>query len=565
MFNSFDFACFLSYFFVVVIIGFVTARKQRHTIKGYFRGGNKLPFYAIGFSIVAAGISSEQFVGEIGYAYKLGMPVANWEWSVFPALTILLWIFIPLYYRNKITTMPEYLETRYNGQARTMYACLLITSYVLVNFAVVFYTAGFALEMMWGINKLVAVWSIALITGLYTVYGGLTAVAWTSSFQCILLMSGGIYVFFAGMAMINWDFAAILGTGAQAHLITPADHEVPWTALASMLLTSHLWYYATNQYINQRCLAAKNEWHAKMGIIVAMGLQVLLPLATTFPGMVYRVINPDLANPDAAYPMVVGTVVPTGLRGLVAAAIVGAIMSTISGLVNSVSTLVTLDLFQRGIGKDWPEKDILRFGRWSGGIALLIGAIIAPIVMKWENLFRYAQDIWAPMAAPVVIVFLAAALWKKASGRGAVICLWISILSIPFIISKVILSDFGIEILPENLANPLVFAGAITLTSIALMFSFSNDRSIKEGVVYSLFTVIPAFVIGAISPTLMAVLVLVTTTALIFALGFFRTTPADNMWDISMLQAKGEAWYSNLWIWWLVPTVIITAIYIYFW
>ena len=565
MFNNIDLACFLSYFVLVMIIGIVTARKQRNTISGYFLGGNRLPFYAIGFSIVAAGISSEQFVGEVGYAYKLGMPVANWEWSVFPALTLLLWIFIPLYFRNKVTTMPEYLEKRYGGQARTLYACLLIASYVLVNFAVVFYTAGYALEMMWGINKLTAVWAIALITGLYTIYGGLTAVAWTSSFQCVLLMGGGIYVFFAGMSMIGWDFQAILGTGDQAHLITPADHEVPWTALASMMLTSHLWYYATNQYINQRCLAARNEWHAKMGIIVAMMLQVFLPLATTFPGMVYRVINPNLIDADAAYPMVVAAVVPTGLRGLVAAAIVGAIMSTISGLVNSVSTLVTLDLFQRWKGKNWAEKDLVRIGRWSGGIALLIGALIAPIVMKWDNLFRYAQDIWAPMAAPIVIIFLAGALWKKANERGAVVCLWISILSIPFIISKVILADFGIELLPTNLANPLVFAGAMTLSSIALLICFSYNRTWLSGWIYSAITVIPIFIMASFSATLMAVLVLVTMSVLIVLLGLKRTSPVDNMWDSSMLNASGTSWYSNLWIWWLIPTLTIVAIYAYLW
>jgi solute:Na+ symporter, SSS family len=565
MFNNIDLACFLSYFVLVMIIGIITARKQRNTISGYFRGGNRLPFYAIGFSIVAAGISSEQFVGEVGYAYKLGMPVANWEWSVFPALTLLLWIFIPLYFRNKVTTMPEYLEKRYGGQTRTLYACLLIASYVLVNFAVVFYTAGYALEMMWGIDKLTAVWGIAIITGLYTVYGGLTAVAWTSSFQCVLLMGGGIYVFFAGMAMINWDFQAILGTGAQAHLITPADHEVPWTALASMMLTSHLWYYATNQYINQRCLAARNEWHAKMGIIVAMMLQVFLPLATTFPGMVYRVINPNLIDADAAYPMVVAAVVPTGLRGLVAAAIVGAIMSTISGLVNSVSTLVTLDLFQRWKGKNWAEKDLVRIGRWSGGIALLIGALIAPIVMKWDNLFRYAQDIWAPMAAPIVIIFLAGALWKKANERGAVVCLWISILSIPFIISKVILADFGIELLPTNLANPLVFAGAMTLSSIALLICFSYNRTWLSGWIYSAITVIPIFIMASFSATLMAVLVLVTMSVLIVLLGLKRTSPEENMWDSSMLNASGTVWYSNLWIWWLIPTLTIVAIYAYLW
>ena len=154
----------------------------------------------------------------MGYAYKLGMPVANWEWLVFPALSILLWIFVPLYVRDRITTMPEYLEQRFGPSVRTLYAWLSVASYVFVNFALVFYTGGFALEAMWGIDRLTAVWIMAAITGLYTVYGGLAAVAWTSSFQCILLLGGGMYVFFAGMAKIGWDFPAVLGTRATGAL-----------------------------------------------------------------------------------------------------------------------------------------------------------------------------------------------------------------------------------------------------------------------------------------------------------------------------------------------------------
>jgi len=152
-------------------------------VGGYFRGNNQLSWYTIGLSIVAAGVSSEQFVGEMGYAYKLGMPVANWEWLVFPALSILLWIFVPLYMRHRITTMPEYLEQRFGPSVRKLYAWLSVASYVFVNFALVLYTGGFALEAMWDIDRLAAVWIMAAITGLYTVYGGLSAVAWTSSFQ----------------------------------------------------------------------------------------------------------------------------------------------------------------------------------------------------------------------------------------------------------------------------------------------------------------------------------------------------------------------------------------------
>jgi SSS family solute:Na+ symporter len=565
MYNTFDLIFFLGYFVAVVFIGFATSRRDEASVGGYFRGGNRLPWYAIGFSIVAAGISSEQFVGEVGYAYKLGMPVANWEWLVFPALSILLWIFVPLYVRNGITTMPEYLERRYGGRARTLYALLMIASYVFVNFALVFYTGGFALEKMWGINKVAAVWVLALITGAYTVYGGLTAVAWTSSFQCVLLLGGGLYVFFAGMAKISWDFPAILGTAQQSHLITPADHEVPWTALVVLALSTNVWYYATNQYINQRCLAARNEWHAKLGVLLAGGLQILLPLATCFPGMIYRVINPTLDHADAAYPNVVGAVVPTGLRGLVAAAIVGAIMSTVSGLVNSTSTMITLDVFQRWKGRHWSEQRLVRFGQWTGAAALLIGALFAPVVMKWESMFRYAQDIWAPMAAPTVVIFLASALWKDAGERGAVACLWLAILTVPFTLAKGILADAGIEFLPENLANSMVFAGAVSLASVAMMIILSRRRPLWQEILAVAFACAVILRVAAKSPVAIALLVGASVVVLIGVLAARRQAVAANMWDRSMLTAGDGTWYRNLWLWWLLMAAVLTGIYITFW
>ena len=579
VYTTSDLLVCLGYFVAVVAVGFLSSRRKRGSVSGYFRADNQLPWYAIGFSIVAAGISSEQFVGEMGYAYKLGMPVANWEWLVLPALSVLLWIFIPLYVRNRITTMPEYLERRFGPRVRTLYALLTIASYVLVNFALVFYTGGFALEKMWGINRVAAVWGLALVTGAYTVYGGLTAVAWTSSLQCILLLGGGLYVFFAGMAAIDWDFGAMLGAGQRAHLFTPADHEVPWTALVILMLSTNVWYYATNQYINQRCLAARNEWHAKMGVLFAGGLQLLIPLATCFPGMIYRVLNPGLENPDAAYPEVVAAVVPAGLRGLVVAAILSAIMSTVSGLVNSTSTMVTLDIVRRGRGRDWPEARLVRVGRWSGALALLVGAGFAPIVMRWENIFRYAQDMWAPMAAPVVVVFLAAALWPQATERAALACLWLSILSVPFVLAKAILADASVHFLPPNLENPMVLAGAVALIAVVLMISLSGPRT-RPGSVEAagmrlgwgwrpgLAGIGCAAILGlgAISPSALAGILLAASVGLVVPLMLRRRAPQASLWDHSMLRCAGPArWFARLGLWWLVLAAILVGIYVTFW
>ena len=572
MFGIFDAVFFFGYFLIVLIIGFAVARRERPTINEYFRAGNRLPWYAVGASIIAAGVSSEQFVGEVGYAYKLGMSVMNWEWMVFPALSILLLIFIPLYVRNRITTMPEYLERRYGPYARTLYAVLIIASYIFVNFALVFYTGGYALEKMWNFNRIAAVWLLAATTGAYTIYGGMLSVAWTDFFQCILLMGGGLYVFFAGMHHLDWNFAAVISTGQRAHLIAPQSHEVPWTALVILALSTNVWYYATDQFINQRCLGAKNEWHSKMGVLFAAGLQLLLPLATAAPGMIYYVMNPALPDHNAAYTSVVAELIPMGLRGLVVAAVIGAIMSTISGLVNSTSTMVTLDLFRRWKGRDWPEHRLVRFGQWSGTAALILGALFAPVVMKWDSIFRYCQDIWAPMAAPAAVVFVGGALWKPAKQRGAVACLLIAMLSVPITFLKSILADSGIHMLPPNLENSLIFGGAVFILSIVLLVLFSLIPSLSACLFCSAIAAVVIFWLINANPAAIAVLIIAAyVAAIIYNLRFISGGTGGNLyiWNHSMMlrlpTGQSQRWYKSIWFWWLINLAIFTAIYIKFW
>jgi SSS family solute:Na+ symporter len=302
-----------------------------------------------------------------------------------------------------------------------------------------------------------------------------------------------------------------------------------------------------------------------MGVLFSAALQLLVPLATCFPGMIYRVINPHLDNPDVAYPAVVASVVPQGWRGLVVAAVISGIMSTVSGLVNSTSTMVTLDLVQPSTGGRWSEARLVSVGRWSGAIALLIGALLAPVVMRWENIFRYAQDILAPMASPVVVVFLAGALWKPAGERGALVCLWLSLLSAPFILIKAILADHHVHFLPSNLENPMVFAGAYGLISLVLMIALSNP--------WPRFSFAAAGIaIGGVlwmssrSPSAMALTLLLITVMTLVPLLAARRLPNSNLWDRSMLQsAKPPGWYANLWLWWALLGMILVGIYWKFW
>jgi SSS family solute:Na+ symporter len=571
MFGLLDAVFFFGYMVIVLIIGFAVARREKPTINEYFRAGNRLPWYVIGASIIAAGISSEQFVGEVGYAYKLGMPVMNWEWMVFPALSILLLIFIPLYVRNRIITMPEYLERRYGPTARTFYAILIIASYIFANFALVFYTGGYAIEKMWGFNRVTAVWVLAAATGAYTIYGGMLSVAWTDFFQFLLLMGGGLYVFFAGMNRLHWDFAAVIGSGQRAHLIAPQTHEVPWTALIILGLSTNVWYYASDQFINQRCLGAKNEWHAKMGVLFAVGMQLLLPLATAAPGMIYYALNPSLIDHNAAYMNVVAELVPAGLRGLVVAAILGAIMSTISGLVNSTSTMVTLDIFRRWKGKNWSEQRLVSFGQWSGAGALILGALFAPVVMKWDSIFRYCQDIWAPMAAPAVVIFICGALWKPAKERGAIACLILAVLTVPLTFLKSFLADANVHIFSANLENSLIFAGGIFVFSIALMVSLSLTSSLITGLLWSAVAGVFIFWLADASPATIAILIVASYVVVMISNYYSKiekTAAVPFMWNSSMLRLPKDeiqSWYKSVWFWWFVGLAIFVAIYVKYW
>ncbi len=627
-FGTLDLVFFLAYMGIVLWIGFAVGRREKATVDDYFRAGNRLPWFAVGFSIIAAGTNSVNLVAENGLAYTRGMPILNWEWMIFPALSILLWIFIPIYLRNRITTMPEYLERRYGPTSRTLYACLIVASYVFAVFASVFYSAGFTLETLWGINKYWAIVIVAVATGAYTVYGGLASVAWTDFFQCLLLLGSGFFVFFSGMHHIGWDFVKVVGDTPRAHLIVSAsDPVVPWTALIILALSTNTWWYASDQCINQRCLGAKNEWHAKMGVLLAGAIQIVLPLGTCFAGLIYYVMDPNLEVADEAYIRMVRAVIPAGLRGLVAAALLGAIMSAVSGLVSSTSTMVTLDIVRRWKGKDWPEAKLVRFGQFSGATALLLGASIAPLVMNWKSMFMYSQDIWAPMAAPAVVAFLGGALWKPGKERGAVACMWLAIFTVPLTFALKFINEASAETahtiwtywafpllpavvagiligsawcassgkgmrftailgvptlfvtitlyaanamqqahlkLPATWQAPMVWAGGIYLFAIALLVILSLDDNPWKSRLECVAAAILIAVATAISGVLVALLVLATIAV---AIAYYCTRayqPQPYMWDRSMLALpSGESPKAYANLWFWWLAVIAIFVAIY--
>jgi len=519
-----EIAIFAAYIIAVMAIGFFSGRKGGKSASNYFLAGRALPWYAIGFSLIASSISTEQFIGEVGWGYKYGMAVCNWEWLCWPAQALLLFFFLPLYLKSKIYTVPEYLSRRFGTLSGTMFSLVCIVMYVIVNLPLVLYSGGFVLNKIFGLNLYLAIWLLAIAAGVYAIYGGLSSVVWTDLLQGALLLGGGLLVFFLGVRAVPGGLSAIVSTGERAHLMLPANHpELPWTGMIAVAFISSGFYYTSNQYITQRTLAAKSEWDGKMGIVLAAFLGIFLALSVTWPGMIAYAINPNLEDVDAAYPFLISTLVPVGLRGIMFAVLIGAIMSTIDSLLNSTSSLLTLDIYKRLINKDASDRTMVVFARICGFILLVFCALWAPMVGRFGSIFAYAQDCWALMVAPCVAVFILAILWKRATNTAAVVTLFCAF---PMLL-VVFLRQFRGILQQINIFN---LSGIVFVISLLIM----------TGV--SLFT---------------------------------RPTEPERLkatiWKRQMLKLPeeetkhGYPWWKRIGLWWTIVVAIFVIIYIKFW
>jgi SSS family solute:Na+ symporter len=519
-----DYLVFASYIGIVVGVGFWIARREAVSSRHYFLAGNRLPWFAIGASLIASSISTEQFIGEVGFAYRYGLAVANWEWSVFPAMTLMIVLFVPFYLRRRISTMPQWLEHRFGPSSRFTFAFIAVLSYVFINLAGVLYAGGLALHTIFGFNLWGAIIVLAVVAGAYTVAGGLASVVWTDLFQAILLLGGGLLVFFLGLHEVGgWE--AMRGVGDRAHLILPADHpELPWTGILVLCVSTNLWYYATNQYINQRVLGAKDEWHARAGIIFAGFLGIFLTLAVCFPGLIAYQLFPNLENPDQAYPKVVSHLIGPlgyGLRGLVFAGLIGAIMSTIDSLVNSCSTILTIDFYQRLWRPSAGERDMIGFGRRAAVAVLAMGVCWTPVVGRWETLFGYFQECWFFMAVPIVVVFVSALLWPRSNNFSATATL---LLCVPMTLLPALLKVVQRDVNSFNLAGILLIP--VTVFHVATAYCRPGpDRDV--------------------------------TTAWTWRPGMVRLPAGE--------RAAHRGWYQSLILWWALVAAAYVATYAVFW
>jgi SSS family solute:Na+ symporter len=437
--TSLDGLLLLGFLIAVAVISLLASRGER-TRDEYFLAGRSLPWWLVGFSLIASNISTEHFVGMTGSAARSGLAVASYEWLAAPALVFVAWWLLPRFLRAGIATIPEFLEYRFDRGARTILAALMALFTVLTVLATVLYSGATflssALELpawlegRFGLSPAAAeslafqlgVWGIGLGAGLYTVFGGLKAVVWSDLLQGAALLLGGGAVTVLALSALGEGEGLLAGwqrfvadNAERLHVVRAwNDPEVPSLALVSGLWIPVMFYWGLNQFITQRTLAAGSLAQGQLGLFFAAGIKLLLPLIVVVPGLLAVPLlgeQFDPAHPDRAYPTLLRELLPAGAFGLMLAAIAGAVMSTFNSGLNSAATVVTLDLWAEHVAPGQDPRHLVRVGRWITAVLAVGACLWAPVIHRFDGVYAYIQELWGFVSAPTCAVF-AVGLWR---------------------------------------------------------------------------------------------------------------------------------------------------------
>lgn len=413
----------------VVGIGLLAARRVKNTTDSYFLASKTMPWWLIGAAFVSTSVSSEQIVGTVGAAYKGGLAIANWEWWCLPTYVLLIVFFIPLYLRNRIMTVPQLLNQRFGPLCGAIYSCVMLVGYVFIFLPPVLYGGSLTFSELTGWPSWVVLAGIVLLVASYTLLGGLGSVMWTDAVQCVMLVGGGIVLFFLALGKIPGGWEAMVAAAPERfHLYRPpSDPEAPFLGLIVASFGVFLFYQSTNQVMIQRVLSARSTWDGMMGVVFAGFINLARPLVTCLLGLiVYHWLDVLHKDPsllpdrhDEAFPYALAVFAPSGIRGVILAGFIAAVMSTVSALANSVATIFSIDVYRRFWRKQAGDAELIAVGRFAGGSALVIGAFVAPAVAQ-VGLFKYFQSGVTYMATPFISVVLLGIFWRRTNYAGAV-------------------------------------------------------------------------------------------------------------------------------------------------
>ncbi len=461
------------YFLGLAAVVWWSARRQK-TTEDYFLAGRNIGWFAVGASLFASNIGSEHLVGLAGAGAKSGVAMAHYELHAW-CLLVLGWVLVPFYYRARVFTMPEFLERRYNPACRWMLSLVSLLSYVFTKVSVTVFAGGMVCQTLLpdlSIGGLDSFWtgamSTVILTGVYTMFGGLRAVVYTDALQAMVLIAGSLCITVIGLDKLGgWSELRAQCGSTFFNLWRPAsDPDFPWPGMLFAAPIVGLWYWCTDQYIVQRTLAARNLSCARRGTIFGAYLKLTPVFIFIVPGMIaYALARKQMltmATPDQAYPALVQQLLPSGLRGLVVGGLLAALMSSLSSLFNSCSTLFTVDIYEK-IKPGASERELVAVGRIATGVVVLLGLAWIPVMkMVSGALYEYLQSVQAYLAPPMTAVFFLGVFWPRLNGKGAMAALCVGfLLGLSKLACQIYAGLLPAEAAPGGLAAILVHYGQI--------------------------------------------------------------------------------------------------------
>ena len=555
--SSLDISIFIAYALLILGIGLFVSRQKKGTEKSaedYFLASKSLPWWAIGASLIAANISAEQFIGMSGSGFALGLAIASYEWMAAITLLVVGKYFLPIFIEKGLYTIPEFIEKRFSSNLKTILAIFWIALFVFVNLTTVLYLGGKALDTIVGTGDgsilLNSIIGLGLFAAAYSLWGGLAAVAWTDVVQVVLLIFGGLLMTYFALSNVTDSGSAVDGLLyvynavperfsmilSKGEIITPngkdAYFDLPGlSVLIGGLWVANLYYWGFNQYIIQRTLAAKSLKEGQKGIVFAAFLKLLIPVIVVIPGIIAYVMNLDpagelnrellasegfignagnIANDNAA-PWLIKNFIPAGLKGLILAALAAAIVSSLASMINSTSTIFTMDIYRSLFRPKATNKQMVRVGRLTGLVALVIAMVLAPQLGSLGQVFQFIQEYTGVVSPGILAAFLMGLFYKKATNNAAI---WGVILSIPI--------AMYFKIAPNGWSDASVFVDIpfmqqmllTTLLSIGVIVGISavegkGDDPKGITLTSNLFATSPSFNIGA--------MIVVIITAFLYA------------------------------------------------
>lgn len=505
--SNLDMAIFVVYILGLLFVAYWVSREEKGHQKNtneYFLAGNSLPWWAIGASLIAANISAEQIIGMSGSGYAIGLGIASYEWMAALTLMLVGKYCLPIFLKKQIYTMPQFLQQRFDNRVRTTLAIFWLAVYVFVNLTAVLWLGALAVNALTGIDLFWSMALLALFSVSYSLYGGLKAVAFTDILQVVLLVFGGLFMSYLALDMIGAGAGVLAGFDTllakapeKFDMILSPDNPHYVSLPGISVLVGGMWvmnlsYWGFNQYIIQRALAAPSLREAQKGIAFAAFLKLLMPIIVVLPGIAAVLILPDLAKPDQAYPQLMA-LMPSGLKGLIFAALVAAILSSLASMTNSVATLFTMDLYAQVKPAESQQHYVL-IGRAVSLLSLLIALFTAkPLLGDFDQAFQYIQEFTGFFTPGIVVLFFMGMFWKKTTADAALLAAVGSAVfsflfyqfwpALPFMdrVGLVFLLCLGLAIVVSLLQGNKVQAGAVELNDIS--FDTSKGFSLSLALV----------------------------------------------------------------------------------